>query len=300
MNLQYGKAFKIPRKIFKYFLSAIYPIIIKIWPLPKVATIEETIDKIIKDKVSICRFGDGELLYIAEKRNLPFQQQDEQLRSLLIRILQSNHNNILVGLPIGYHSLLNLKSDSKLTWRAVISWTYPRIKPYLLPNKYYYNASMTRLYMDYEDTSDSGRLFEKVMKIWEAKEVILVEGEKSRLGVGNNLFEKAISVSRILGPAHNAYSQFDNLLMEIEKQSKTKLILVAMGPTAKPLVYQLALKNYQAIDVGNIDVEYEWYLRGATSKIKIPGKYTSEAIGGRIVEDLNNEVYNKQIIAQYI
>jgi hypothetical protein len=73
-----------------------------------------------------------------------------------------------------------------------------------------------------------------------------------------------------------------------------------MGPTAKPLCYELALKGYQAIDIGNLDVEYEWYLRGATTKIKIPGKYTSEAKGGRIVAEINDENYQAQIIKKIL
>ena len=70
---------------------------------------------------------------------------------------------------------------------------------------------MTRLYMDYEDTSHSHDWFKKVCSIWDQKKILLVEGEKSRLGVGNNLFENAQSVVRVLGPAHDAFDQFDNL-----------------------------------------------------------------------------------------
>lgn len=298
--LQYSPLFKIPRKIFKWFLSAIYPIITKFYPLPKVKSIPDTIDKIIKEKVSICRFGDGELLFVSEKRSLPFQKQNERLRNYFIKILKSNHDHILVGLPVGFYSLENLKKESKLTWRAVISWTYPGVFKYLDHYKQYYNASMTRLFMDYEDTSHSDEWFKKVRSIWDNKNILLIEGEKSRLGVGNNLFENAKSIKRVLGPAHDAFDQFDRLLDFASRQDKSYLVLVAMGTTAKPLVYELALKGFQAIDIGNLDVEYEWFLRGAKEKIKIPGKYTSEAKGGRIVEDTQDKTYQSQIIAQFI
>jgi glycosyltransferase family protein len=300
MNLQYGSFFKFPRKVFKHFLSALYPLVIKMYPLPKVKSIPETIDKILREKVSICRFGDGELLYISEKRSLPFQRQEERLRNYFIEILQSENKKILIGLPIGYHSLINLKKSSKTTWRAIISWTYPGVKKILKKNKIYYNASMTRIYMDYEDTSHSGEWFKKVQSIWNDRNIILIEGEKSRLGIGNDLFKNAISVKRILGPAHNAFDQFDNLLNFAKQQSKDVLVLVAMGPTAKPLAYELALDGFQAIDIGNLDVEYEWFLKGAKEKVIIDGKYTSEAKGGRIVADIVNEDYENQIIAKYL
>lgn len=300
MNLQYGSFFKYPRKIFKHFLSAVYPLVIKIYPLPIVKSIPETIDKILKDKVSICRFGDGELLYISEQRSLPFQKQDSRLRNYFINILQSENKDILIGLPVGYQSLDNLKKEAKVTWRAIISWTYPAVKKTLKQDKIYYNASMTRLYMDYEDTSHSGDWFKKVQSIWNDKDILLIEGEKSRLGIGNNLFGNANSVKRVLGPAHNAFDQFDNLLNFAKQQSKEYVVLVAMGPTAKPLAYELALDGFQALDIGNLDVEYEWFLKGATEKVVIEGKYTSEAKGGRIVADIINEDYENQIVAKYL
>ena len=54
------------------------------------------------------------------------------------------------------------------------------------------------------------------------------------------------------------------------------------------------------MDIGNLDIEYEWFLRGAKTKEKIEGKYTSEANGGRIVSDINSDTYEKQIIAKYL
>ena len=300
MNLQYGRFFKYPRKLFKYFLSSIYPIVIWIYPLPKVKSIPETIDKILKEGCSICRFGDSEFLYLIEKRNLPYQKQDERLRKYFIKILNSEKSNILVGLPVGYYSLNNLKPSSKTTWRAVISWTYPGLKKYLKKDKIYYNASMTRLYMDYEDRSHSGKWFKKIRSIWKNQNILLIEGEKSRLGVGNDLFKNATSVKRVLGPAHNAFDQFDNLLNFAKKQSKEHLVLIAMGPTAKPLAYDLALAGFQALDIGNLDVEYEWFLRGAKTKVIIEGKYTSEAKGGREVVDIIDENYENQIIARFL
>lgn len=300
INLQYGSFFKYPRRVFKHFLSFVYPLVIRIYPLPKVKTIPETIDKIIKDKSSICRFGDSELLYIAEKRDLPYQRQNVVLRQYLIDILNSENDTILVGLPIGYQSMENLKKGSKLTWRAVISWTYPKIRKFLRKDKIYYNASMTRLYMDYEDTSHSDGWFKKVMSIWEDRDIVLIEGEKSRLGVGNDLFQNAKSVKRILGPAHNAFDQFDNMLSFAKAQDEKCLYLIAMGPTAKPLAYELALTGRQALDIGNLDVEYEWFLRGAKTKVIIEGKYTSEAKGGRVVADVNDKLYEEQIIARFL
>jgi len=300
MNLQYGTIFKYPRRGFKYFLSFLYPVIIKIYPLPKIMSIPDTIDKLITDGCSICRFGDGELLYLAEKRSLPFQKQNSRLRQYFKDILVSDYDHILIGLPVGYYSLKNLKPSSRLNWRAIISWTYPTVNNYLKKDKIYYNASMTRLYMDYQDRSHSQIWFKKIMCLWQDRDIILVEGEKSRLGIGNNLFEKAKSIKRIIGPAHDAFDQFDSILTFSKTQSKNALYLIAMGPTAKPLAFELALTGRQAIDIGNLDIEYEWFLRKAKEKIKINGKYVNEVKGGRNVIDIHDDNYKKQIIAKFL
>lgn len=292
--------YSLPRKMVKHLLSFLYPIVINIWKLPKVKSIDETIDKIINDKVSICRVGDGELLYIVDELNLPFQTQDTELRKELIKILSSNHQNIIIGLPNAYAGLSNFNRRAKLTWRSQIAWIYPRLKKYLLKDATYYNGGISRLYIDFEDTTKCQYYFERMMSIWKHRDVVLIEGEKSRLGVGNNLFAETKSIQRIICPAHNAFAKYNEIYETALEQSKEKLILVAMGPTAKVLVYNLSLMGFHSIDIGNIDIEYEWYLKKATSKIKIMGKYTSEAPGGRQVDDINDADYHSQIVKRIL
>jgi len=300
MNIFQSKHLFSLRQAFKHFLSFIYPLVVKIFPLPKVKSIDDTIDKIINEKCSICRFGDGEIMIITDKVGLPFQKFDSELREKMMAILKSNDDKILVGMPVGFYSLNNLTKKGELTWRSVIVWTYPRFRKYLDLNKVYYNTSMTRPYIDFEKKADSKRYFEKLMKIWVGREILLIEGEKSRLGVKNNLFASANSVERILAPANNAFSKYEQLLNEAQKHNKSKLILIALGPTATVLAYELARSGYQAIDIGHIDIEYEWFLQGATYKVKIPGKYSAETKGGREVEDIVDSIYQSQIIRKIL
>ena len=49
-----------------------------------------------------------------------------------------------------------------------------------------------------------------------------------------------------------------------------------MGPAAKPMVIDLTVRGFWTIDIGHIDSEYEWFLRGADTKIKIEGKHTAD------------------------
>ena len=294
-NLRYNKVFYSARQIVKRLLSWIYPIVVWAFPLPKVLSIDDTLQLLLKSNKSIIRFGDGEFLYIFDKINLPFQRYDKKLAQKLINILSSDQETILIGLPSGYHSTNLLSKTGKRFWRAQIAWIYPRLRKYLRIEKIYANASITRLYAEYQDKSNCKNWFELFMKIWDNKEIVLIEGEKSRIGVGNELFAGAKSVERILGPKHHAFSKYEELLNVARMIECHKLILIALGPCAKPLAYELAMLGHRVIDIGNLDIEFEWYLRGAKTKTKIPGKYTSEAIGGREVDDINDLRYHNEI-----
>ena len=82
------------------------------------------------------------------------------------------------------------------------------------------------------------------------------------------------------------------------KVNKNRLILIALGPTATILAYDLYKLGYQAIDIGHADIEYEWYLRKAKNRIKIKNKYVNEAKGGRKnITKIKDKNYYKQIIS---
>ncbi len=299
-KLIYSKRLGWVRKVLVQVLNIIYPLLKSTMPFPKVKSIDETINEIVQNKSSISRYGDGEFLFIIDKIDLAFQNYDNQLRARLIEVLSSNLKNHLVGIPIGYNTLDNLIPDSKIFWKSQIVWIYPRLRKYLSIKKQYFNASMTRIYVTFEDKSHCGVLFGKLMKIWEGRDVLLIEGEKSRLGVGNDLFSKSNSLNRILAPMHHAFSKYDEIVDEVKKYSSDYLILIALGPTATILAYDLHKLGYQAVDVGNVDIEYEWFLQKADAKVKIKGKYTSEAAGGRIVQDIDNPIYHAQVVKRII
>ena len=109
-------------------------------------------------------------------------------------------------------------------------------------------------------------------------------------------------MQRILGPAHNAFAQYDVLKAAIKKYGPGKLVLLMLGPTAKALVGELAVTGMQLVDIGYIDSEYEWFQMGATSKVKLSHKHTMEhnfaeditlpaapAYAAQIVADLSQE-----------
>ena len=82
------------------------------------------------------------------------------------------------------------------------------------------------------------------------------------------------------------------------------MYLLALGPTATALAYDLYKSGYQAIDIGHVDIEYEWFLKKASKKMKIKGKYIGEGVSTKEerlnIGDIVDEKYESQIIAKII
>lgn len=270
----------------------------KIIGIPKLMTIDETIEYINNNHCSVCRYGDGELK-IATGLDIKFQKYDKKLADRLREILKSNSKKCLVCLTDTFDDISWMNSSAyNYTWRIIQQnrkiWT-----DMLDMNYNYGNAFISRFYMDRKDKSDAERLFNKVKTIWADKDIVFIEGAESRLGMNNDLFSNAKSIKRILCPSKDAFSYYENILKEALKLHKDSFILIALGPTATILAYDLSLNGYQALDIGHIDIEYEWFLMKATKKVKVGGKYTSEAKNGDLVDDNNiDKDYENEIIAK--
>ena len=265
--------------------------------MPKIMKIDETLDYLYKNQCSVSRFGDGELK-IAIGLDIRFQEYNEELAQRMREILKSSSPNCLICLTDIFDDIKWMMPKSyEYTWRIVAKYRKEWIDLLDL-NKVYGNAYITRCYIDRKDKTKSEIWFMKLKRLWENQKIVVVEGEKSRLGYHNDLFSNALSVQRILCPAKNAYSCYDQILNEVRKIDKEKLILIALGPTASVLAYDLARLGYRALDVGHVDIEYEWFLQKATDKVKIQDKYTNEAIDGEIVSNDVDSKYKSQVICR--
>ena len=106
------------------------------------------------------------------------------------------------------------------------------------------------------------------------------------------------SIKRIICPKKNSFNVYDKIIKETLKINKKRLILIALGPTATILSYDLYKQGYQVIDVGHIDIEYEWFLMKAQKKIRIENKYVDEVSNGRNnITRVKDKKYYSQIIA---
>ena len=259
----------------------------KLW-YPKIMSKEDTIREIVEHRKSIARFGDGEFGIINGVQRWRFQKKDEKLACRLKEVLQTKNDNILIGLSDIYGDMS--------TWESSAA---NGVRIYLTPEVRKQNYALLDRDRVYANTGISrGGSMESVKnqrRIWEGRDCVFIEGFQTRMGVGNDLFDNAKSIVRILCPAESAFDRYEEIYNEALKQPKDKLILIALGPTASVLAYDLALQGYQAVDIGHVDLSYEWLLRGSYGRV--PNKYSNEAPDGYIVEDIHDAEYEAQIIA---
>jgi glycosyltransferase family protein len=266
---------------------------------PKIMTIEETLDLIINSNVSVARFGDGEINLLSPEHAIGFQQGSIQLSEKLKEVLLSDNPLCIICIPSTIYTLENVRFLSKITWKNLIMEFYPKVKPYLNLFKKYPNTLVTRPYIDWIDRNKKAKeRFDKLKQIWLKKDILIIEGEFTKLGVNNDLFDNAKSIKRIITLNKNSFSKYNDIFQYvIEEVDRNYLILIALGPTATILAYDLSKKGYRAIDVGHIDIEYEWFLHRAKKKIPIKHKYVNELLSGQSPENIENKEYQNQIIA---
>lgn len=258
---------------------------------------EEAVNRIVKEKCSMIRFGDGEFELMAGNDCVNFQKYNKDLANRLKEVVQTDQENVLIAIANNYGNL-DLYSDEIADGIRgyMTEETRSRHMSLLNLDKVYYNAYMFKCYYPYKDKSRTAERLEMIKKIWKDRDIILIEGLQTRTGQGNDLFDNVKSIRRILCPTQNAYAKYQEILETAKNLIKDELVLCVLGPAGKVLAYDLAGCGYQVVDIGQMDMDYEWYLAGEGKKVPNPTKYVSQLPPAE-VEDVDDEVYHSQVIA---
>lgn len=258
---------------------------------------EEAVRRIVDERCSLIRFGDGEFELMAGKERAPFQKYEKTLAARLREAIQCNRDNVLIALANNYGSVDSYIESDKDGIREYMTEEVRAFHASLLDfSRVYYDAYLFKCYFASKNKNDAQKRYALVKGIWQDRDIVLIEGRETRTGQGNDLLDNARSIQRILCPTQNAYERYPNILKEAEKIPGDKLILCALGPAGKVLAYDLIRNGHQVVDVGQIDMEYEWYRAGADIKVPNPTKYVSQ-LPPALVEEIHDEEYQNQIIS---
>ncbi|HEM2548770.1 TPA: SP_1767 family glycosyltransferase [Streptococcus suis] len=261
----------------------------------RVKPILQSLHYILENSCSVARFGDGEMDIIAG-HSIPYQDYNPQLASELSHILGLESNErLMVCLSDVFENRERYTEDCSSFWEGHLQY-YQDYYRQICKAPWYGSTFISRPYMDLADKSVSANYFRNLKKIWKGRDILIVEGKTSRSGVGNDLFQEAKSIQRIICPSKNAYAQIEDIISAIQTYGQDKLVLLMLGPTAKVIAYRLSTTTMQCVDIGHIDSEYEWFTMQAQTKIKLQHKHTAEHNFDQDIIFTEDQEYLQQIV----
>lgn len=257
------------------------------------------LQRILKEQDSLSRFGDGEFSTILLEKRPWFQTPDPRLAQKLRQVLDEDEPNLLLAIADNYGNLERYteKAADAIRDYQMENQHRARILKLLDLSRTYYDAYVTRPYYMYRDKDYSKAIFDLWKQIFENRDILIVEGRFSRFGCGSDLLAGATNVRRILAPEKDAFARYEDILESVKRHANvTDLILISLGPTATVLASDVAKMGIQAIDIGQLDNEYDWYRMGTKERVPIVGKMTAEVQWDREVEEIQDTAYESSIV----
>lgn len=234
----------------------------------RVHSIDETIDELLHTDKSMVRFGDGEIVMIRGV-DLMLQQATPEIGEGLAKILAYQNDGLMVTVPDIFRTLSDHNTASRQFWKDHLLFNRKIYERYCNKDRIYGSTFVSRCYYFAEDRSRCDGWFAKIRKIWENKNIVIVEGTRTHNGVGNDLFDSAAGIERIICPPSDAYGALPVIIEACLAYDRDRLFLLSVGVAAKFVAAELFQRGYRVLDIGNMDMEYEWYLRKTPDKIPL-------------------------------
>lgn len=234
--------------------------------IPKIKSAYDTIDEIVLHRKSISRFGDGEFNLI-KGNSIPFQKYSKRLQDRLKDILLTEENDFLVATNYFYFNSCNFMRDE--VFKFYNTWTVSNLEKiisYFSSKNTYYDAGFTSPYVSFNDNYDHEKHYGNIKKIWHKKDIVLICGEGILSGLTHNIFQNSLSIDYQYAPKTNAFDEYEHILKKAKEIDKNKLVIIILGPTATVLAYDLFKLGYQALDLGHIAKDYEYFKKEVICK----------------------------------
>lgn len=213
----------------------------------------ETLRALCDRRASLARYGDGEL-EIMIGREIHFQEYDPRLARRLREVLRAASAKFLVGIP-NFDALRIKTAARKRNWER-----YRLMFSHLIRRDADYHSAFVSRPASVVGL-ESAEYFQAFEPLWAGRDVVLVHNNAET--INHPLLSQARSLHHIACPPRNAFAQYDALLAETSAHLRTPdvLFLIAAGPTAGVLAWDLAQLGAQALDIGHLTNAYDEFLR---------------------------------------
>ena len=223
---------------------------------------EESINLLMENPKSFCRFGDGEI-GIMQGKNQPFQKYDEKLANGLKDILSKKRDDMYVAINRAYfHSPLVWAERNKKFYRIYGTQMRRFFIEICNPDVTYLDAGCMCAYFRYKEDFDYEKHYSRMENLFKNKKIAIVSGTGILEKLEFDVFYLAEDKIIIHGPATNAFEKIDDIIKHIQNNiPKDYLICIILGMTAKVLVAELTDMGYMAWDVGHLAKDYDVFMR---------------------------------------
>lgn len=210
----------------------------------------ETLNAICQQRLSLVRFGDGELKLMAKQNHsLAFQHNSPELRLELKAALNPDWvapGRVLVSLPPPFRGDLH--------WLGCWISSWSLVKPLIDPERRYGHSLVTRPAFFRGQGADG---IKQWRRLWLGRKILVVTGRGSRFDLVPELFDSARSVDFLFAASEHAFAERESILQSVvERVGSDTLVLLSLGPTATVLAHRIAAAGIQALDIGHISASY--------------------------------------------
>lgn len=223
---------------------------------PKVLDMQATVDKLLREHVSFCRFGDGEIALIHDRESGVFQRYDPRLADILKKALTSHDDNLCVGINyFFYHLPSNMHLKQEVFYRCHTLRYRHTLAHYIDVDRVYGDSLISMPYHLFIDF-DFANYYANIAKLWSDQKIVMICGKTVFNKIQHNIFDSAANIEYIYGPRVNAFDEYDSLLQKALATDPKKTKFLILGQTATALAYDLAQHGHRAIDIGHLAKDY--------------------------------------------
>jgi hypothetical protein len=209
----------------------------------------DTLRAIADRRASIARYGDGELMIMLGK-GIYFQEYDPELARRLRAIVLEPSQQFLVGLPP-----FDTMSITKAFWRK--EWQrYRRLFSHLVRNGAEYHSTALSRPASVANWEPK-EFYAAFAALWKDRDLVLIHNNAAT--AEHPLFRDAKCVHYVSCLPEHAFREYPALLERASKflHLPDVLFLIAAGPTACLLAWDLAQSGAQSLDVGHLTSAYD-------------------------------------------
>jgi len=217
---------------------------------PPVLSRWESMEIIVREEASVARFGDGEYKQMRNK-NMRRQRHSKELAARLREILYADVPGFYAAVlePVPAEESAEHVEIRKQT----LVGNYRVIAK--LGNRRRLNAWMSQAY--------SLEYIALVKRLWHNRDVVLITNPDTRDKAANcGLFANAKQVDFIEVTVTHAFSQCDAVFRQAKNRPAGTLFILACGPTANVLAFDLHQLGFQAVDIGSFIIGANRLLTG--------------------------------------